>query len=374
MANIEIVGAGPAGLVAALSLAKAGYKATVYEEKPEVGHRFAGDFQGLENWSTVEDVAHLLERLGINDKKFICHPYHELILIDPKLEKKTIRSERPIFYLVKRGSQPGCLDHGLMDQAIGAGVRIIFNKKVDKLEKGGIIGIGPRAADAIAKGMVFDTTLEDTAAAILDDGIAPKGYAYLLVHKGKATMATCMFKDFKRERECFERTVETFKKLFPSLDIRDAKEFGGYGNFFFGKPPFENNKYYVGEAAGLQDCLWGFGMRYAMTSGYLSAKAIIEDKDYEGLLHAELIPVQQASLVNRFLFEMIGNKGYAYLINHLSKGNAIEKARKQCSPSLLKKLLYPIASWRYKSRLIDKDCHSEGCTCVWCRCGKGVIC
>ncbi|MBI5892882.1 MAG: NAD(P)-binding protein [Deltaproteobacteria bacterium] len=43
--EIEIVGAGPAGIVAAINLAKAGCKVTVYEEKSEVGHRFHGDFQ-----------------------------------------------------------------------------------------------------------------------------------------------------------------------------------------------------------------------------------------------------------------------------------------------------------------------------------------
>lgn len=369
----EIVGSGPAGLVAAINLARAGYRVTIYEEKPDVGHRFHGDFQGIENWSSEEDAAVLLERLGIQINH-ICHPYNELTVFDANLNKRIIRSQRPLFYLVQRGNVPGCLDHGLMEQATRSGVEIVFNKRVDKLEKGGIIGIGPRAADAIAKGIVFDTNMEDAAAAILDDRLAPKGYAYLLIHRRKATMATCMFKDFKKERECFERMVETFKRLFPSLTIRDAKEFGGYGNFFFGKPVFENGKYYIGEAAGLQDCLWGFGMRYAMLSGYLAARAIIEDKDYEALVRKRLMPMQRASLVNRFLFEMLGNKGYYYYLNYLARGNAMEKVRRQYNPSFLKILLYPVASWRYKSRLVDRGCHSEGCACVWCRCGKGEIC
>src|SRR3989304_4248282 len=371
--KIEIVGAGPAGLVAAINLARAGYKVTVYEEKPDVGHRFHGDFQGLENWSSEEDAAVLLERLGIQIN-YTCQPYSELTVFDANFNKRIIRSQRPLFYLVQRGHAPGCLDYGLMEQAIEAGVEIVFNRRVDKLEKGGIIGIGPRAADAIAKGIVFNTNMEDIAAAILDDRLAPKGYAYLLIHKGKATMATCMFRDFTSERECFERTVETFKKVFPNLDIIDAKEFGGYGNFFFDKPAFENGKYYVGEAAGLQDCLWGFGMRYAMTSGFLAARALIENKDYEALIRDNLIPMQKASLVNRFLFEMLGNNGYRYCINYLAGGNAMEKIKKLYNPSFLKTLLYPVASWRYKSRLIDKGCHGEGCACVWCRCRKEEEC
>lgn len=366
--EIEIVGSGPAGLVAAINLARAGCRVTVYEEKPDVGHRFRGDFQGLENWSSDEDVTVFLERLGIQIN-YTCQSYNGLTVFDANLNKRIIRSQRPLFYLVQRGRWPGCLDYGLMEQAARTGVEIVFNKRVDKLEKGGIIGIGPRAADAIAKGIVFNTIMEDTAAAILDDRLAPKGYAYLLIQKGKATMATVLFKDFTRERECFERIIETFKKIFPSLDITDAKEFGGYGNFFFDKPAFENGKYYVGEAAGLQDCLFGFGMRYAITSGYLAARGIIENMDYTALLKDELMPKQKASLVNRFFFEMLGNSGYRYCINYLGTGNAIEKARRQYNPSFLKTLFYPVASWRYKSRLIDKGCHSEGCACVWCRCG-----
>ena len=305
---------------------------------------------------------------------YTCQLYNELTVFDANLNKRIIRSQRPLFYLVQRGGWPGCLDYGLMEQASRSGIEIVFNKRVDKLESGGIIGIGPRAADAIAKGIIFNTTMEDIAAAILDDKLAPKGYAYLLIHRGKATMATCMFKDFKKEKECFEQTIEAFKNVFPSLDITDAKEFGGYGNFFFGKPVFENSKYYVGEAAGLQDCLWGFGMRYAMISGYLAARAIIENKDYEALIRDNLIPMQKASLVNRFIFEMLGNNGYRYCINYLAGGNAMEKIKRLYNPSFLKTLLYPVASWRYKSRLIDKGCHGEGCACVWCRCRKEEVC
>ncbi|HCY19189.1 MAG TPA: NAD(P)/FAD-dependent oxidoreductase, partial [Deltaproteobacteria bacterium] len=172
--EIEIIGAGPAGLVAAINLAKADYKVAVYEEKPDVGHRFHGDFQGLENWSSEEDAAVLLERLGIQIN-YTCQPYSELTVFDANFNKRIIRSQRPLFYLVQRGHAPGCLDYGLMEQAIEAGVEIVFNRRVDKLEKGGIIGIGPRAADAIAKGIVFNTNMEDIAAAILDDRLAPKG-------------------------------------------------------------------------------------------------------------------------------------------------------------------------------------------------------
>jgi flavin-dependent dehydrogenase len=43
------------------------------------------------------------------------------------------------------------------------------------------------------------------------------------------------------------------------------------------------NKLYVGEAAGLQD-LWGFGIRSSIISGFLAAKAIINDENLLNLL------------------------------------------------------------------------------------------
>lgn len=376
--SIEIAGAGPAGIVAAINLSKAGYDVTVYEENPDAGHRFHGDFQGIENWSSIEDAADLLKRIGIQvnpGTKFIFQPCKKMNIFDPKMSLSVATSERPFFYLVQRGGGTGSLDRMLLDTCQDAGVRVVFNKRADVMKIGGIVGIGPKAADAVARGIVFKTAMEDTYAAVLDDRLAPKGYAYLLVHGGRGTIANCVFKEFEREKECFELTVQRFEKAYPRLNIEDPKEFGGYGNFFFDKPVYENKKYYVGEAAGLQDCLWGFGMRYAMVSGYLAARSIIEGSDYAALLKRELLPMQKAALVNRLFFERLGNDGYAYLISRFAGADSIERLRRHYSPSLVKRFLYPFAAWRYKSRLIDKGCHETGCACVWCKCkGKKEPC
>ena len=55
------------------------------------------------------------------------------------------------------------------------------------------------------------------------------------------------------------------------LNRRPIKRVGGKGDFSLPDKYFHDGRYYVGEAGGLQDFMWGFGMRYAITSGVLSA-------------------------------------------------------------------------------------------------------
>jgi flavin-dependent dehydrogenase len=62
-----------------------------------------------------------------------------------------------------------------------------------------------------------------------------------------------------------------------------------------------NDRYYVGEAAGFQDCFLGFGMLYAFKSGYLATKRILDDLDYNQIIENELLKPMQVSCANRAL-------------------------------------------------------------------------
>jgi len=63
--RIGIAGAGIAGLTAAINLARNGFDVTVFERASDVGSRFSGEFQGLENWTSERDILDVLKELGV---------------------------------------------------------------------------------------------------------------------------------------------------------------------------------------------------------------------------------------------------------------------------------------------------------------------
>jgi len=367
--KIDVIGAGPAGLVAAINLAKSGFAVTLHEAGPSVGHRFHGDFQGIENWTTEEDVRDFLKRINV-EVNFLFEPYSGGIFVSPNLRRREIRTREPLFYLAERGGEQGCLDFGLLRQAEAAGVKVKFNTRTWNVDQEGIIAVGPRAADLIAKGVVFDTDLGDEAYAIVDDRLAPKGYAYLLINQGRATLATVIGRDFRNEKLYFQRTLETFQKVV-SMRMKHPREFGGYGNFFLRPTAIEGRKLYLGESAGFQDALFGFGMRYAMTSGFLAAQSLVNGANYDELWKKEILPLLRTSLSNRMIFEFLGNRGYEYIAKRIARrADLRDVLRKQYDPSLLKIALFPVAlllaNILRRMRVEDKSCHHEDCSCVWC--------
>lgn len=365
---IQIVGAGPAGLASAITLARAGRRVLVHEKHKEVGHRFGRDLQGLENWSTEQDVLSVFNDLGIivDFEKLACRSG---TLFDAQGHAYEIRDKEPLFYLVERGPGHNSLDHALLTQAMELGVEVRFNSRIDNLEGAGVIATGPKAADAIAVGYHFETDMENGFWAICDDHLAPQGYAYLLVMNGRGTIKTCMFSGFKQEKIYVEHTVSTFERLV-NLRMKNQQPHGGAGNFRIPDLAVSGVHPVVGEQAGFQDTLWGFGIRYAISSGVLAAQSLITGESYESMWRNKINADMDTSIVNRSLYSLLGNTGYRIILRTLARSrNPRTALRKQYHSSWLKRLLLPWARLRYKSCRKDKSCDHVDCSCVWCRCG-----
>ena len=369
--SVSIAGGGLAGLAAAVAVVRRGGHARVFERRRDVGARFHGDFQGLENWSTEEDVLEELASFGI-ETAFDHTPFRECVLFDADGREYECRSAGPLWYLVRRGTDAGTLDQALKAQALAEGVEIEFGHNVEYLPDGGIVAHGPRRVDAIAVGYVFSTDKRDGAFGAVSDELAPAGYAYLLICRGRATLATCMFDDFHNDKQYLARSVDFFERKV-GITLREARSFGGFGNMAADPKVRRGRLLLAGEAAGLQDALFGFGMRYALTSGYLAGQAWM-DQDFSGYEEAyrrRIRPWIHAAAVNRYLYRRSGARGYRTVVERVC-GSRDPRSwlRRRYASHWWTRLVYPIAraqAVRLQSGPAAHECR-EGCDCTYCRC------
>jgi flavin-dependent dehydrogenase len=339
--EISIVGAGPAGLACAIVLARAGRRVVVHEHQNRVGARFHGDFQGLDNWTGDCDVLDELRAHGI-ESNFEHHPVRGGVAFDAWGRSYPYTSSAPIYYLVKRGSDPDTLDCGLLRQAIHAGADVRFGHR-HSANNVRVISCGPRAADVIAVGYLFQTDLADGAWICFNRELAPLGYSYLLVHRGYGTVASCIFEDFKREHLFLERTVDFFRRTV-GLRMESPRKFGGYGNYDLPKTGVEHGSLLLGERAGFQDPLAGFGIRYAIRSGILAAQSLLEGTNYNSLWRHELMQLLRTGLANRFFVNLTGDHGWRWILAHrLATDDVCRTMRKLYRPTMLTRTLYPLA-------------------------------
>jgi len=330
-----ITGAGPAGLSAALAARASGHRVTVYEARGDVGARFHGDFQGLENWTSEVDVIDELAYLGI-DTNFEHTSLRQVVWFDPDGVERTVKSTSPMFYLARRGRDAGTLDQALKQQALDAGVIIKFNERQRHFAGNSLVTEGPHRADVIASGYVFDTDMAHGCYVAISEKLAPAGYSYLLIDKGSGTVATCMFKYFHDERQYLDATVAFFKKA-AGLEWRKARRFGGTGNYLRVEHASVGDKLYVGEAAGFQDALFGFDLRHALESGHFAGVADGSSSAYERAWKQHLGGLNAASLTNRWIYNHLGDRGrQLFFKSALARNNPRDFLGRLYSPSVWK--------------------------------------
>ena len=352
--EIPIVGAGPAGLAAAITLARRGLRPVVWERQPEVGARFHGDFQAIENWTLEKDALDELAEMGI-DGSFCRAVVREAVFFDGKGRPRAVRSESPAFYLVRRGPEAGTLDRALERQAIAAGAEIRYRSASPELSGPAIVASGPRRNDAVDVGYVFATDHPDGVWAVFSDRLAPEGYGYLLVAGGRGTLAACLFADFPRANLYLDRTLEFFRKAVP-LRMAEARRFAGTGNVHWPSAARVGSRLFAGEAAGFQDALWGFGIRSAIVSGHLAATALADGRPeaYDGLWRRRLGGFLRTSLANRRLFRWLGETAYGMLLARIAAQDGREYLRRLYAPRWWKAPLSfsrspPATPWRRAS-------------------------
>ena len=359
---IRIAGAGPAGMTAAIVLAHAGRAVELHEAKSDVGKRFIGDLQVIENASSPESVPQLFDRLGIRTN-FYFRGGTWARFYDHHGRAREIRSATPYGYFIRRGPFEGSLDRGLLRQALDAGVRVQFNSRLAPAEAD-IVATGPASPDGLAKEITFQSDLPETIDVYFDHHVSPGGYSYLFILDGIATFGCAIVADFKNIDRYFDAAMTKAQALH-SFDIgREFRTGYSYMNFHLKKQATEGNALFAGEAAGFQDYLFGLGLRYAITSGGLAAQSILESKSFDELWQRELARQQETSLVNRFLYELGGNPGLSLFVRNAARARDFQQYLSWWhQPRWWKRLLTPIVKrvWHHRGRCQ----HKPGVH--WCR-------
>lgn len=312
------MGAGLSGLAAAIVLAKAGREVHVHDIREDSGARFDGDFQGLENWTRKTDFFDELRAWGLDPDEFKSTGFNEVDLAHPDDVITRPWSPRFAFRVVERGTDAHTIDQGFKRQALAAGAQIHYGSRV-RPEDCTIIAAGPKDTSAVAYGEVFETSFPNHVTIQLNDRLAPGAYSYLIVIDGIGLICTCLWRKQRNSERFLNETIHWYEQKYPELDRRPIKRVGGKGDFAIHRKYRHEGRYYVGEAGGLQDFMWGFGMRYAITSGVLAAKDILGEADYEAEVNQRFLPQLKTSVVNRWLMNRIGDRGFKRVATHWMK-------------------------------------------------------
>ena len=352
---VQIMGAGLSGLAAATLLARAGREVHVHDIRNDSGARFDGDFQALENWSLGVDFFDQLKEWGIDSSEFKSTEFSVVDLIHPDDEISKAKTDGVAYRIVERGTSEHTIDQGFKRMALAAGVNIHYKSRV-QVEDCDIIACGPKGTSAVAYGEIFTTKHENLITFQLNDKLAPGAYSYMIIIDGVGLICTCLWRKQSKSDRFLNETIAWYEEHYPDVDRQPVKRVGGKGDFTINSNYKSDGRYYVGESGGLQDFMWGFGMRMAVWSGVLAAKDILGECDYDKEVRKQLLPYVRTSVANRFLMNRVGDKMFKrmckqWMRNQKRKGDGLAWISRLFSPTIAKRVIYRLVN-RF---MLEKD-------------------
>ena len=287
--EIIVVGAGPAGLVAAINLNREGFKVILREREDSVG--------GEPGWhpsvhTTPADIPALYEYIGIDCSEAFVDTSDNIRMVmnGQDLGKVDTKAAGQTLYNSERGHRPSSLDSVLFRIAEKEGVNFEFNKEFAKEEfdtapDGTIIatGLTPGMYDYLGipyswfKGYWAYTEIEaDFVSGSIYTGGFSNEYGYAAAMNGIWYALLFARKAVSKDQ------LADFKAL---LEEKEERSFGEWRRFQGQTPKgpklFHNNLILTGTMAGFVEPAFGFGITGALVSGKISAMAVTEPEKAE---------------------------------------------------------------------------------------------
>ena len=357
--RIIIAGGGLSGLATAVLLARRGLQVRVHDRRRGGGGRFSGGWQVLENGTTRQDALAELTVLGFPGSPPVI-PVHRALLLDSFGGRHEVYSREPYTYFVRRGPEAS-LDSWLRTQALDAGVELAEGAAAPA--DADVVATGPRQADGVAREVVFSSDLPDTVAVLFDPTITPTGYAYLFCLQGHATFGVAQVRGVAGLPGAAERAWQVFRRELGAFAVADRCRGGQFMNFFLpGSLQDGQGRWYVGEAAGVQDFLYGLGNRLALRSAALAADGLQGRWD-EKRFRSMVVTPMRTTVALRVLYEALGRKGWRSFCSVASRRDFREFLLMLQRPRPATLAVSALARVLWRER---RGCR-HGTMCTWCR-------
>ncbi len=280
--EITIAGAGLSGLTAAINLVRAGYEVKIYEKNDFIGQQKEETVQLLPNWFAKQDVLKELEDCGI--KLNWLNKIEEIAIHLGSNRQVVFYSKKiPTGYTVLRGGD-NSLEIYLAKQAETEGVEVMLGRECPGQPDIVATGVGKILTVGYARVYEGDFQANKTSVFFNSQHTPSVGYGYLFPHNNKK--ATFKISKQAGEAADIKKALKDIQKQHLSQELKEENflyDFGTKRSFDIPETAIKEKSLITGEAAGFQDELFRFGMRYAVISGYLAAQAIIRDLDYDAL-------------------------------------------------------------------------------------------
>jgi hypothetical protein len=268
-------------------LARRGRSVEIYEKKTRLLPSSGPHTEGIRNYGTIDALQEVqavgfdLEPFGIVQRTIRASPKFRNVL------------HGPAYYLFMRGREPHTVDQILYTRAKGAGAKFHFGRSLEPSEAD-IVATGPTKDRFNILGAGYTFTEEgshlepDTVYALLDNLVAPGGYLVITPGLGFHSIYSVSWTELR-----FEKLIALTKAAFEIPWIRSILGTSHWvskinGRACFVRDPIEKavrgSSLMVGEAGGFQDAIAGFGFRYAVLTGALAARALMDGQDYRDLL------------------------------------------------------------------------------------------
>ena len=300
------------------------------EVKSRVGSTAGPHTEGIRNYLGRDGLEDLV-RFGVSVR-----PFSVATRVVRRSPHGTNTIRGPSYYLVARGGGPGTLERQLLDQALAAGVSVRYKARASPSDVDILATGAPRdGVNIIAAGYRFSRSgaelPDDEIQSLWDNDIAPRGYLCVLPGPEWHSVYACAWGTVPYG-ELLGKVDRALRFPWIARLLGRAKLLGKiYGKGYFEEDPLgrltASRPIAVGEAGGFQDAVGGFGIRYAVASGYLAAKSLLDGPDFVATMRAEFAGDFEEAVRGRRWLDQATNDDYDALVRKLgSEGQVTDYA------------------------------------------------